>query len=131
MVGLDGTEWSGRRKIAYLEIAVGNRVGGGYKVPVKAVVDDGLLDVCALDGISRWPLLALATKARSGRHLGHEAVHYEQIASFRLSVDHPTRIHLDGEITELPQGEHSVRVKNGGLNLIVAPGHPRLSERAP
>jgi YegS/Rv2252/BmrU family lipid kinase len=125
VVGLDGTHWSGRRRIAYLEIAVGNRVGGGYRVPARAVVDDGLLDVCALEGVSRWPLLALAAKARAGRHLGHPSVHYEQIASFRLSVDHPTRIHVDGEVTELPQGEHSVKVKPRALSLIVAPGHPR------
>jgi diacylglycerol kinase family enzyme len=126
MVGLDGTAWSGRRRVAYLEIAVGDRVGGGYRVPARAVVDDGLLDVCALEGISRWPLLPLALKARGGRHLDHENVHYEQIANFRLSVDHPTRIHVDGEIHELPQGEHSVRVRPRALNLIVAPGHPRL-----
>lgn len=131
MVGLDGTAWSGRRKIAYLEIAVGNRVGGGYRVPVQARVDDGLLDVCVLEGISRWPLLPLALKARSGKHLGHEKVRYEQLANFRLSVDHPTRIHVDGEIAELPQGEHSVRVRPRALNMIVAPGHPRLRAREP
>jgi YegS/Rv2252/BmrU family lipid kinase len=126
MIGLDGTSWSGRRRIAYLEIAVGNRVGGGYRVPARALVDDGLLDVCVLEGIGRWSLLPLAIKARSGNHVGHEHVHYEQLANFRLSVDHPIRIHVDGEIAELPQGEHSVRVRPRALNLIVAPGHPRL-----
>ena len=44
-------------------------------------------------------------------------------------MDHPTRIHVDGEIHELSQGEHSVRVRPRALNLIVAPGHPRLQSR--
>ena len=66
MVGLDGTEWSGRRRVGYLEIAVGDRVGGGYRVPARARVDDGLLDVVVLEGISRWPILRLALRARSG-----------------------------------------------------------------
>ena len=107
---------------------MGDRVGGGYRVPAKPVVDDGLLDVVALDGISRWPMLPLAMRARAGRHLDHPNVHYEQVANFRLSVDHPTRIHVDGEICELPQGEHSVRVRPRALNLVVAPGHPRLRD---
>jgi diacylglycerol kinase (ATP) len=95
-------------------------------VTPRAKVDDGLLDVCALEAVSRWTLLGLAGRARTGKHLDHEAVHYEQIASFRIGLHRPTRVHVDGEIEELPQGEHSVRVRPRALNLVVAPGHRRL-----
>lgn len=124
-LSFDGTRWAGHHQVAYLEIAIGDRTGGGYRVTPKAEVDDGLLDVCALEAVSRWSILPLAARARSGRHLAHPAVHYEQLASFRLGVGRPTRIHVDGEIDELPQGEHSVRIRPRALSMVVAPGHPR------
>jgi len=125
-VSFDGTRWSGPRQIAYLEIAIGDRAGGGYRVTPRAKVDDGLIDVCVLEAVSRWTLLGLAGSARRGRHLDHEAVHYEQLGSFRLGLHRPTRVHIDGEIVELSQGEHSVRARARALSLIVAPGHDRL-----
>ena len=125
-VSFDGTRWSGPRQIAYLELAIGDRAGGGFRVTPNAIVDDGLMDVCALEAVSRWTLLGLAARARRGRHLGHEAVHYEQLGSFRIGLHRPTRVHIDGEIVELAQGEHSIRVRGRALNFIVAPGHRRL-----
>jgi diacylglycerol kinase (ATP) len=127
-MSFDGTRWSGHRQVGYLEIAIGNRVGGGYRVTPRAVVDDGLLDVCALEGVSRWALLPLAGRARSGRHLEHPAVHYEQLASFRIGLHRPTRVHVDGELEEFAQGEHSVRIRPRALSLVVAPDHPRLKK---
>jgi diacylglycerol kinase family enzyme len=127
-VTFDGTRWSGHRQIAYLEIAVGDRCGGGYRITPEAQVDDGLLDVCALEAVSRWTLLGLAGQARGGRHLGHDGVHYEQIGGFRIGLAQPTRIHVDGEISELAAGEHSVRTRPRALSFVVAPGHPRLAQ---
>jgi diacylglycerol kinase family enzyme len=129
-LSFDGTRWSGPRQIAYLEMAIGDRAGGGFRVTPKAIVDDGMMDVCVLEAVSRWTLLGLAGRARRGRHLDHAAVHYEQLSKFRIGLHRPTRIHIDGEIVELPQGEHSVRVRARALNLIVAPGHPRLRDVA-
>ena len=129
-LSFDGTRWSGPRQIAYLELAIGDRAGGGFRVTPEAVVDDGMMDVCALEAVSRWTLLGLAARARRGRHLDHEAVHYQQLSNFRIGLHRPTRVHIDGEIVELAQGEHSVRVRPRALSLIVAPGHPRLHDTA-
>lgn len=130
-LNLDGLEWSGRRRIGFMEIAIGDRAGGGYRITPDALVDDALLDVCAMEALSRWSILPLAARARNGSHIGHASVHYEQVNSFRIGLDRATRIHVDGEIRELPHGEHSVRIKPRALQMIVAPGHPRLNGVVP
>ena len=127
---LTGTGWSGRRPVAYLELAVGDRAGGGFKVTPRALVDDGLLDLCALEALSRWAILPLAGRARRGAHVEHQAVHYEQLADFGITLDRPTRVHIDGEIVELAAGTHGVSIEPGALQIIVAPSHPRLAARA-
>ena len=74
----------------------------------------------------------VAPKGRTGKHLDHPAVTYEQLSSFRIQLPQNTRIHVDGEIRELAKGEHSIRVRARALSCVCAPDHPRtITHRAP
>ena len=128
---IDGTAVAGERSVTMIEIGVGDRSGGGFRITGRAVPDDGLLDVCVVGPLGRWQIPFLAPRARRGRHFDHPSVNYEQLAGFRLRLEKDTPIHVDGEMRELPRGEHSVRVRPRALRLIVAPDHPRIQEREP
>lgn len=124
-LGIDGMSRSGTRTTTLIEIGIGDRSGGGFRLTTKAQVDDGLLDVCLVEALPRLQIPLVAPKARDGRHLDHPSVTYEQLANFRIQLPQTTRIHVDGEIRELEKGEHSVRVRPRALSMVVAPDHPR------
>ena len=124
-LGIDGMERSGTRVCTLIEVGIGDRSGGGFFLTREAIVDDGLLDVCLVEALPRWQIPLLAPRARKGEHLDHPSVTYEQRGNFRIQLSQDTRIHVDGEIRELPKGEHSVRVRSRALQLVVGPDHPR------
>ena len=124
-LGVDGMQRSGTWITTLIEVAIGDRSGGGFRLTARAKVDDGLLDVCMVEALPRWQIPWLAPKARRGGHLDHPSVTYEQLTNFRIQLSHDTRLHVDGEVHELPKGEHSVRIRARALQLVVAPDHPR------
>lgn len=117
-VRVDGMRGAGECVVTLIEIGVGDRSGGGFRLTANAVVDDGLLDVCLVKALPRWQIPFLVPKALRGRHLDHPSVVYEQLASFRMGFDADQRIHVDGEVRDLPRGEHSVRVRPRALHLV-------------
>jgi YegS/Rv2252/BmrU family lipid kinase len=119
-LGLDGLEASGEHFATLLEIGVGDRCGGGFRLTALADPSDGLLDVCLIRGMPRWRMPLLLPKGHRGRHIGHPLVLYEQLSSFRLRVNADTLLHVDGEICVLPRGEHSVRTRARALQVIAA-----------
>lgn len=129
-LNIDGTSVGGERLVTMIEIGVGDRSGGGFRITGRAVPDDGLLDVCIVSALGKWQIPFLAPRARKGKHLDHASVHYEQVQGLRLRLEQDTPIHVDGEVRSLPRGEHSVRVRPRALRLIVAPGHPRIQASA-
>ncbi len=120
VLGFDGLEASGERRIGLMEIGVGDRCGGGYRITARALPFDGLLDVCIIDDLSRWALPRVVPRARNGKHIGLPRVHYEQVSSFRIKLPADTRIHVDGEVVELARGEHSVRIRPRLLSCVAA-----------
>lgn len=118
-MGFDGLQASGDHWVSLLEVGIGDRAGGGYRLTPKANPTDGLLDVCLVSALARWRIPLLIPRARSGRHLNHPKVIYEQVAGFRLRLDARTLIHLDGELKRLEKGEYSVRVKSKSLRVRI------------
>jgi diacylglycerol kinase (ATP) len=58
-------------------VAVGNgpSFGGGMRITEGALMDDGLLDVIAIDPMSKLELLRTFPKLFSGSHIGNPKVH--------------------------------------------------------
>lgn len=103
-----------------LMISVGNnrRNGGGFLVNPYAVSDDGLLDLCIVDAISRREILRLLPKVMKGAHDGEPTV--ELTRSTRLVVESsvPLPLHADGEILENEALRVEVTVEPGRLAVI-------------
>jgi diacylglycerol kinase (ATP) len=71
--------------------------GGGMRIAPRALLDDGLLDVCVVGAVARLRLLRLFPSVYFGRHLGIPEVGYFQTESLRIETERPLDVYADGE----------------------------------
>jgi len=97
------------RVLAY-QVAVGNGIhyGGGLMVSPDAQIDDGLLDVYAIETTSVANLIALAPKLRDGTLVERDDVAFFRGATVRIETDRPMPVNTDGEVTTETPAEFSV-----------------------
>ena len=99
-------------------VAVGNSqyYGGGMKICPDAQLDDGLLDVCVVNNVSRLQLLRLFPTVFSGKHVQLPQVTYKQGRTLRAQTDAPVPIHGDGEILGMTPCE--IRIQPQAINVV-------------
>jgi diacylglycerol kinase (ATP) len=85
-----------------LQIAEGNRrfYGGGMAVAPQAGIDDGTLDVYAIEWGNWRDLLGVLRSFKSGHFVRHETVHYYQTACVRIDTARPLPTNVDGELVD-------------------------------
>ncbi len=77
--------------------------GSGVKIVPHASISDGVLNVCAVTDMPRWRVLRLLSRAYSGAHIGHPAVHIAQTKTLQIASDDPMWVFADGEpVCETP-----------------------------
>ena len=74
--------------------------GGGFMLSPQAKTDDSLADICIVEDMPFNKILVNLPKAIAGKHLGVKEVTYFKADNYRLMLDEPAFIHLDGEVTE-------------------------------
>lgn len=99
-------------------VAVGNgpSFGGGMRITEGALMDDGILDVVAIDPMSKLELIRTFPKLRDGSHVGHPKVHH--FTGRTITVAAPGIVaYADGErIAPLPL---TVEVVPQALRVLV------------
>ncbi len=87
-------------------VANGRYVGGKYKCAPKAMVNDGLLDICVSDPVSRAKFVSLVKYYAQGTHLTDprfkDFLHYRQCKHVEITADDGFCISLDGEVVPMP-----------------------------
>jgi diacylglycerol kinase (ATP) len=105
-------------------------VGGGrhrvgtFEVLPRSVLDDGLLDVCVVDGgMTPQEIGALAPHVMGGTHLGRSGVAYGQGRQVRIerTDGEPLPFEHDGEVWGAGAGAVTLDVVPGGVPVL-APG---------
>ena len=91
--------------------------GGGMKIAPQAEFDDGMLDVCVVQKMSKVKLFCLFPTIYFGRHLGIPQVEYFQTERLRIETQNPTDVYADGEYVCRTPVEISVARK--ALRVIV------------
>jgi diacylglycerol kinase (ATP) len=93
------SSWAVRRDGPTILAAFANTplYGGGMKVAPEAKMDDGLLDVCVVEGVNPFKLLSLFPTVYAGRHLKIKEVDYFQATRLRVQTEHPMDVYADGE----------------------------------
>ena len=66
-------------------------IGGGRLIAPSAIIDDGLLDVCLIEGMSALEFVNLARKVADGDHVDDPRVRYFQASIARRSTWSPRR----------------------------------------
>jgi YegS/Rv2252/BmrU family lipid kinase len=121
-VKLTGTNWTEERNFISLGITNGKYAGGGFKLAPRAEIDDGLVDIAAIEDFSsRFKRLINLPKARKGAHLKLNEVHYHQDRLVTVSSPAKLIAHIDGEVYRLPKSPFKVAVAPKALQVIAPP----------
>ncbi len=91
--------------------------GGGMKIAPRALLHDGLLDICVVRHIHKFKLLCLFPAIYFGRHLKLREVEYFQANRLKLETDTPLDVYADGEYVCRTPIE--VGLAPGALSVIV------------
>ena len=99
------------RSLYVFAVCNSRMIAGGRLIAPAAVIDDGLLDVCLIEGMSAIEFVALARKVADGAHVEDPRVLYYQAASVRIELDRAVYVNTDGEVFEDRRCEYRVRPK--------------------
>jgi len=94
-----------RHTITGYSVAAANSraYGGGMRLAPHALLDDGLLDVVAIEHVSRLRLLSNVPRVFLGAHLGLSWVHVFRARELEISADRPFTLYADGDpVSALP-----------------------------
>lgn len=114
-----------QRNAPALLIAVGNGVcaGGGFYLTPDARVDDGLLDICAVDDKNVLEILRLMPRVMRGKHHNVPGVKFFRDRSFVITADTLFYVHADGEIVGANVRRVEIGLRASSLNIIVPKQH--------
>ena len=106
--------------------AIGNGkfCGGGFMASPLAQLDDGLLDVCAIDKVSRLTFIKLVGSYKAGTYLENKSamkvIRHRRVPHFKMEFEAPIPICIDGEIKGAKTIDFSV-VRNA-FNFVIPKG---------
>ncbi len=90
------------RPILLAACANGQYYGGGYNAAPIAALNDGLLDLCVVEKVSRFKFLSLVSKYKAGKHLeiknADKIITYTEQKHIKCFFDEETDFCVDGEI---------------------------------
>lgn len=114
------TESVDKKRLAVLA-AVGNahRYGGGIKIVPKAILDDGLLDVCLVGQISKLKVLFCLPSIYFGGHTRLKEVEYFRARTVCIAANPVLDVFADGELACRTPVEISLEPRS--LSVIVPP----------
>jgi YegS/Rv2252/BmrU family lipid kinase len=108
-----------------LLVAVGNGkcAGGGFFLTPLASVDDGLLDICAIEDRGAIGILKLIPGVLRGKHTHYAGVSYHQGREFMVSSGSAFAVHADGEVLGTEISKAIVTVHKRSLAVICPHGN--------
>jgi len=92
--------------------------GGGFKFTPNAKLDDGLIDICIVQGIPKIVLVCLLPTAFFGLHTHIKGIHLFKGKNVNLQSSSPAFIHIDGEVID-KQTNINIECKAKLLKIII------------
>ncbi len=71
--------------------------GGGVPMAPGALADDGLLSICAVNGIPKWRAFFMLALLVKEKHKGHKGINLYNAERLDFAADVPMVLHADGE----------------------------------
>lgn len=113
-----------RRQLLMLTVSNANYFGGSFHIAPRARLDDGLLDLVAIDDagpITRARLFATVSK---GAHEDRAEVTTSTSSSFTITFEGSLRYEVDGEVFVAEQSPLEIRAVPDALNVFT-PGEAK------
>jgi diacylglycerol kinase (ATP) len=98
-------------------------IGGGHRIGPRAIMDDGLLDVCIIPEMSTVEFVALLKRISEGTHLDDERVEYFQTPTLDVTFNRRVKINTDGQVLEASRCEYRLLPK--AARFLVPGNQPR------
>jgi len=96
----------------------GRYQGEGFRLNPESEIDDGLLDICLVDPVSRLYILRMLSKVIQGTHGKLSAVNMLKVKEITIKSDQVIPLHIDGEPV-YDQSELKIKVVPQALNIII------------
>ena len=107
------------RPLMMLAAANGRRYGGGFYVTPHAEADDGHLDVCLVDDVSRIEMLKLIVLFMKGAQAANPHVQMARAKRVTVHCNEGYAVHADGEIFATSARSLTVEILPQKLRVIV------------
>lgn len=92
--------------------------GGGFMFGgTETCNKDGLLDICAVSGITKFQVLKMIPQAAKGRHFKNEGVNHYRAKNYTVKTSKPMWVHTDGEV-RLRADYIAVSVNKEAINIV-------------
>jgi diacylglycerol kinase (ATP) len=103
-----------------VEVGNGRWTGGGMQVLPNAVMNDGLLDVCVVEALSKPAFVRAFPRVFTGAHTSHPKVRMLRGRRVELQANRRIQVYVDGErVGPLPA---ILEVRAAALPVVVGPG---------
>lgn len=112
------------RELTLTAIGNGHYCGGGFMAAPISNLNDGLIDLCIINKITRLDFIKIVSQYKSGAFLNNpKARHmfeYKQIPHFKMEFDAPMPICIDGEIYSAK--DIDIEIIKNGFNFVIPKG---------
>lgn len=92
----NGQTWE--QPILLLAATNGKYYGGGMKIAPAAEIDDGMMDVCIIEAVSKLFVMRKLPKFIAGTHVTMRQTQLLRLREFRLELLEPAPFQLDGDV---------------------------------
>jgi diacylglycerol kinase (ATP) len=116
-VRYDGKEF--RRKLYFATVANGRWQGGGFLLTPSAQIDDGALDLCAVQSLRFDQVIRYYPKLLDGTHVELREVTTAQARQLEISSPTPFPVATDGEVVATDATRVTVETLPGAVRLLV------------
>lgn len=101
----------------FFAVANGRQTGGGNVVAPEAALDDGVVDLVVVPGLTRMAVMGLVPDLRAGRHVDREEVLHARASRVEVTCSERLAVNADGEPVE--GDTYTYEVIPGALELMV------------
>lgn len=100
--------------------------GGAIPIAPGALPADGLLELCVIDAVSGFRVLALVASVLRGRHEREPEVRFIRTKQLRIDADEPVELWADGE--RIGQTPALIEVAPGAVEVMLPAGTSILGQ---
>lgn len=98
-------------------VANSQAYGGGMRIAPYAQIDDGLLDVCIAQVVSKWEFVRVFPSVFSGTHISHPRFLIQKTRQVRVESTPPAPVLVDGDVMGTTPAEF--RIYPGAIEVIL------------